>query len=119
MSLPRTITAMLAVTYEVPQVIEVLFQGNTPEKDNLIRAITGLVEEDFPKSLGDVQYFDDGGNLIEKTSIELNLVGSMMDFEAFNDKFDKREELEAELRLDMERDMMAEAEAKEDHDDSE
>jgi hypothetical protein len=114
MSLPRTITAMLAVTYEVPQVIEVLFQGNTPEKDNLIRAITGLVEEDFPKSLGDVQYFDDGGNLIEKTAIELNLVGSMMDFEAFNDKFDKREELEAELRADMLADQIADAESKED-----
>lgn len=105
MSLPKSITAMLAVTYETQQIIDVLYGGDTPDKQSLLKAVAGLVELDFPQSLASVQYFDDEGNLVEKPIVKIDLVESM-------DKFDKREELEAELRNDMFADQIADDEEK-------
>ena len=114
MSLPKSVTAMLAITYETQQVLDVIFKGDTPEKDKFINGIAGLVALDFPQSLGDVNYFDEHGDLIEKPTIKLNLVGSVEDFEAYSNKYDKAEDLEADLRLEMEDDARAELEAEED-----
>lgn len=114
MSLPKSVTAMLAITYETKQVVDVIFKGDTPERDKFINGIAGLVALDFPQSLGDVNYFDENGDIIEKPTIKLNLVGSLQDFEAYDNKYDKREDLEAELRIDMERDELAELESDED-----
>ena len=110
MSLPKSVTAMLAITYETQQVVDIIFNGNTPERDKFINGIAGLVALDFPQSLGDVNYFDEHGDLIEKPTIKLNMVGSLEDFEAYSNKYDKGEDLDAELRLELEADQLAEAE---------
>jgi len=114
MSLPKSVTAMLAITYETQQVVDVIFSGDTPEKDKFINGIAGLVALDFPKSLGDVNYFDEHGDLIEKPTIKLNLVDRFEDFEEYSNKFDKREELQAELRQELEDDLRAETDSDED-----